>query len=431
MKKFQDPISVTIKGYTSKGDGKAKNFEVIGALEGEEAHVKILKRSGRDFVAKVTELLSKSPHRVEPVCQHAFSCGGCRLQHLVYSEQLAIKQKYLKELFPHIEIAPIVPCDDPFYGRNKMEFTFGEEGKIGLIEAGSRGRVIDIQECHICPPSFMPILKSIRAWWQEVSLPPFSARSGSGILRTLTIRSSLKGDLQIVLTVMQKLSLEHIASLERHLPFGSLFMRVHHAQKGVPSSFELIHLMGEERLVEEFEGFKLAVSPDSFLQPNPKQARKIYQKVASLLALKGTETVLDLYAGVGAFGLALSPFSKKIISIEIVESALLDAKVSMEISGSSNIEFIQSDAIPWLKSYEGDVDIVVVDPPRAGLGRVLIERLLQLKPDKVVYVSCNPKSQAEDLTALLELYEPIVMHPVDQFPHTFHLENILLLKRKI
>lgn len=440
MKRIEGPLELTISSYSDKGDGRAKlspkyRCDVLGALEGEVANVQIIKRRGRLFTAKIVELLSSSEHRIKPLCAHASLCGGCRLQHLRYVEQLKIKEEELKKIFDS-PLLPIIPCDFPFYMRNKMEFSF-EEGKIGLIEGGSKGRVLDLDECHICPKTFIPLLKKVKQWWQKYPMPAFHSRSGEGILRSLMIRSSRSCQMQVVLTVMQPLAREEEEQLIKHLddPSLSLFIQVHHAKKGMRSYFELFLLKGEPRLKETFElsyqgvknRFELAVSPPSFLQPNPIQAEKMYQAVLDLLMPKGDEVVLDLFAGVGAFGRTLAPFVKQVMSVEIVKNSLEDANAT---SLASNMEFFCEEASLWFKNYKGEVDIVVVDPPRAGLEKGMLEQLLAVGAREIVYISCNIATQARDLKDLFVLYEIAKVQPVDQFPHTMHLENIVLLKKK-
>ncbi|MCF7852978.1 MAG: 23S rRNA (uracil(1939)-C(5))-methyltransferase RlmD [Simkaniaceae bacterium] len=449
MRKIEGEVTETIESISSKGDGvcflRGKyECHVSGTCENERVRLRVVGRRRKQFIGKLVELLDRSPQRCSAPCPHAAQCGGCRLQHLNYSDQLILKQKRLEKLFAPHRVQPIIPCDTPWRYRNKMEFTFSQDREgnrfLGLIEWGTKGRVMNLEACHICSEKTLDVLDAVKAWWDASDCPAFAATRGEGQLRTLTIRASRQTlAMQVMLTLSSRLHPADEKNLiEKLKPFSlSLFLNIQHTKKGESTRFELIHLLGEERFEEHFtvnfngqsKLFRLMASPYSFLQPNTAQAEKIVQKALKLLDLRGDETILDLYSGVGTIGMGLSPFAKEIIAIEIVEQAAQDAKINHEINNVHNMVALDGDVETSLRSIHNQVDVIVVDPPRNGLGLVVIEQILALGPKKLLYISCNPQSQRQDLESLLPNYELIALQPIDQFPHTMHVENIALLIR--
>lgn len=451
MAKLKEPIIATIDHYTKKGDGYCYlqgkfACHVVGGAAGDRGRLRIVARKRKCYIAKMEEVLDPSPERVPFRCAHGGDCGGCRLQHVNYDAQLEHKQELLIDLFCPYYVNYIEGCDEPWRYRNKMEFTFGKdrhgERLLGLIEAGSKGIVINLKECHICAPEVIAIMDAVRAWWRSTDLPPYHHYSGKGVMRSLTVRRGERtGSCQVMLTVAAPLTPDQKSALQGALsPFQvGLFINHHCAEKGVATEFKLEHLEGDERLHERLEigpehSLDLYASPHSFLQPNTRQAEKILRTAIELLSLTGGERLLDLYSGVGTIGLGLSRYVKEVIAIELIDAAAQDAAINAKANGIENIRPISCDVKRALHSdLRSDlvgIDIVVVDPPREGLDGVVIEALLEMAPAKILYISCNPKTQAEDLKGLAKAYRIDTLQPIDQFPHTVHMENIALLIQK-
>jgi len=442
MKKLIEPIIAKINGYSKSGDGTARvqdrhRLQIIGAAIGDKVHVRIIRRERTHLLAKIVDILESAPERVKPKCIHAGTCGGCRLQHLSYDAQLQIKQKNIEELFPRYSVNPIIGCENIWNYRGKMEYSFAKDQAdnrfLGLIESGSNGRVLDMQECHLAPENFMPILNLVKAWYKKHQLDAYSSLKCEGNLKSIAFR----GNLQVTLTLAQRLPQEIendlLAILKPHVT--SIYLNINVAKRGVRSTQELIHIFGDTHFYEELtvgdKKLKLCATPYSFMQPNPKQSQVILEEAINMIAPKGDETLLDLYSGVGTIGLAFAPFVKKVISIEIVKDATENAKRNCQLNQITNIEFIASDVKQALvESKLPPLDIVIVDPPRGGIEPKAMRELLRLKAKKILYISCNPKTQSTDIKELEKEYKVGKIQPIDQFPHTIHTENLIILFRK-
>ncbi|WP_404665677.1 23S rRNA (uracil(1939)-C(5))-methyltransferase RlmD [Rhabdochlamydiaceae symbiont of Dictyostelium giganteum] len=379
------------------------------------------------------------------ICEHFLSCGGCSSQDIPYEEQLQRKQKVIEELFAPFKPLPIIPCEHHENYRNKMEFSFSQNKAgdcfLGLILKQSRGKVFNLYECTIGPLECRDLLARVRLWWEKTQLSAFNFRSGLGALRTLTFRQSKKtGQSLIMLTVSGD---PHFALSQEQLnafidcindPSISVFLQIHQAIKGRPTQFFEMHLAGPSHIMEtltvEGREFTFKISPSSFFQPNTLQAEKLYQAALRLPSFDVDSCVYDLYCGTGTLGIVCAPRVKKVIGIELNPYAVFDGKLNAEHNGILNIDFHQGDVADILKSQETEKpDVVIVDPPRVGLNEAAIQELLLLNPSEILYISCNPKTQVKNIEALTG-YTVKIIQPVDQFPHTPHIENICLLTRK-
>lgn len=455
-------VTCIIDQYSPKGTGLAtletkprkKTLEVVGALKGEKIRAQIIKKKRRDFVGTLLEVLEHSPARQTPKCPHFLTCGGCSFQHLSYEQQLKEKEVYIDSLFGEKPLEPILGSSLWNY-RNKMEFSFSQDKEgnrfVGLMRPLSKGRVENITECFIAPTWMAILLTAVRAWWAETSLLAFRLTTLTGTLMNLTLRESQKGaQKMILLTVsgdaMYGLSNDHISSLkeviEKELPHAehpliSFFILVKQIQKGSPTQIFEMHISGPTTLVEELtiqnEPYFFHFSPQAFFQPNPTQAERIYETVLGMAHLTKEETLFDLYAGVASIGITLAKHVKKVIGIELNRYSGMDAKENLILNQIANYEYIIGSVEEKFKEIAHITEgpkVVIVDPPRAGLGPTMIKTLLDLHLDKLIYISCNPKTQKQDLEFLKESYELIALQPIDQFPHTPHLENVILLQRK-
>lgn len=363
-----------------------------------------------------------------------------------YQVQLETKQALVESLFPTFPVSPIIPCQNPWHYRNKMEFSFSQNKAgdrfLGLILKQSRGKVFNLQECFIAPEGFAQALARARTWWENTPLRAFHFHSGQGTLRTLTMRQSFRtGQKMALLTVsgnpefaMTKSQIDAFVSALDD-PSMSVFLQIQQAIKGKPTQFFEMHLAGPTHIVEHLHldgrTFEFKISPTSFFQPNTEQAEVLYKTALSLPTLDSSSCVYDLYCGTGTFGILCAPSVKQVIGIELNPHAVFDGQMNAESNNISNITFHKGDVGQTLSTLSlPPPNLVILDPPRAGLDKPALEMLRTLNPPQILYISCNPNTQAQNL---LELpgYQLVHIQPVDQFPHTPHIENICLLKNKL
>lgn len=378
-----------------------------------------------------------SENTIDPKCRHFRQCGGCQFQHIPYDEQLAHKKKFVSHCFGR-EVEPIIPCEPWWRYRNKMEFSFGQSKSgdkfLGLMK--QRGRVENLSECFLTNPWFVEVLENVRLWWQQSPLDAYFPPGNRGLLRTLTLREGIRSrEKMVVLTVSEEEFEESAIQefIDSMPPIDSLILRKQIIQKKVPTRFEERTLHGKNSIQEHLydadgKKYHFQIRAASFFQPNTLQAETIYQKAIESALLSGNEEIFDLYCGTGSIGIFASKHSARVFGIEIVPEAVEDAQANLLLNGITNMQVAVGDAGEWLKDPTFSPSAVFVDPPRAGLGPKTVEQLKDLKPEKIVYISCNPVSQAADCEALG--YDILSLQPVDQFPHTPHIENIALLKRK-
>ena len=435
---------------------------VPNALPGETVrcelfHCKSKKVPG--LLAKVTQVLDPSPLRVQPRCKHFAICGGCTWQQMAYSDQIALKETKLRELFADVidertQFYPIIGCPDPWGYRNKMEFSFSQDLKgnkfLGLIMRCSKGRVFNIEECHLVNPWVSQISQRVLKWWEESSLLAYYPPKSSGQLRCLTMREShTTGDRVVILTVsgnpeypMKQSDLDSFLQVckacatpdETTGATLSCVVRIPQAHKGRETQIFEMLLSGpdsfRERIIVGAKELEFVLSPSSFFQPNSLQASRIYEKALELANLQPHMVLYDLYAGIGIFGMTSCHLVKEVIAIELSADSAYDAKVNSERLKLTNFRMIRSDVAKALQDKSlPQADVAIVDPPRTGLGNQAIEHIVALKAPTIVYVSCNPKTQKIDVQELVKLgYKVETIQPIDQFPQTIHVENIVILR---
>lgn len=441
-------LQVKIQKYSKRGHGLApledrpSHAEVVGSVIGDTALVELGKKKKKTYSTTLLKILNPSQDRVQPRCKHVGVCGGCTWQQKRYEAQLALKQERLRSLYP-IEPLPLVPCDRPFEYRNKMEYSFSQnrdgEKFLGLMIARSKGRVLNLEECHLTPPWFIEVLKAVRAWWEESPLKAYHMYSDTGTLRTLTLREGK----MVILTISGNpeycLSSKDIhffkAAVRSVVSDASLYLRIQRIAKGKPTEFYEMHLGGPEQVEETLEvlGRKLTfkISPDSFFQPNSRQAEKLYSRALEIAKPEEGDTVFDLYCGTATLGIVFSPYVKKVVGIELSPYAVCDAEVNRGVNGIQNMTVYRGDVGERLALISEKADLVILDPPRSGLHPTALKHLIRLSPKKILYISCNPATQSENLTVLIEAgYVLKEAQGVDQFPHTVHLESIALLEKR-
>lgn len=465
MKRGKIIEDLEISGIAAGGRGLGRhNGKVVfvdGAIPGDVVNARV-KKDKRDYTeSTLQEITSPSPFRETPRCIHFDDCGGCKWQYLNYEKQLEFKEQIVRDNFRHLgkvevaEVQPILGAPEPYLYRNKMEFTFasqrwitkaevatGEEFEktpgLGLHPPKTFGKVVDLKECHLQGGPSNDIRLAVRKYAEENGLSFYDIFGHTGFLRTLLIRTNRLGEAMVVLVMAEDKSKEREEILEFLASSFSQITSLNYCinQKKNDSLFdqEIINWKGSEFLLENLGEVKYKISPKSFFQTNTKQAENLYGLVDEFADLKGDEFVFDLYCGTGSIALFLAAKSAKVVGIETVADAIRDAKDNAALNGISNCEFLLGDVKDVLnekfRQEHGSPDVLITDPPRAGMDKKVVASILELAPRKIVYVSCNPSTQARDLQLLSEDYDLLKSRAVDMFPQTYHIENVVLLQRK-
>lgn len=438
-------MEASVKGFSLKGYGIAEDVEIAHTVPGDRILFELTRKKRLPKKGRLLEVLEPSPDRVKPRCAHASMCGGCCWQQMAYPAQLKQKELRVREAFGR-DPEPILPCDHPFGYRNKMEFTFSEnrggQRYLGLMIAQAEPYVFNLTECHLTSPWFADVLSSVRTWWESSGLKAYYPPADTGSLRYLTIREAVRTQQKMVILNVSgnpdfALTREQLDSFKAAVPNGiSLFLRIHQTKKGRPTQFFEMHLSGPDHIVEELHlkngPLSFKISPISFFQPNTYSAEKLYDTALSMLP--EAATVFDLYCGTGTLGMAASQRAKRVVGIELSPESVIDAEENLSRNKISNMVIHQGDVGKVLTRLMAEPtftrpDAVIVDPPRAGLDPLALHHLKVLLPKTIIYISCNPLTQAENVKELVKAgYELKKLQPVDQFPHTYHIENIALLQ---
>jgi 23S rRNA (uracil1939-C5)-methyltransferase len=448
--KLGQEILLTIRRMGINGEGvgyyKKKVVFVPGAIPEEVVEVKITKVEPSFAEGKIKKVKTKSPHRVQPPCPVYEECGGCQLQHISYEGQLQSKEEIVRGAFEkytsivELPIRPIFGMDDPWNYRNKAQFQAGvQDGKVitGLYAADSH-QLVDLEGCPIQHPETNKMLAEVREVLQKLDIPIYEERKRTGVIRTIIVRVGFQtGDQQLTfVTAEDKLprKKEIITELRARLPrLTSISQNINQNKTPLIFGDKTMTLWGEERISESLGDVNFSLSPRAFFQLNPAQTIKLYNAVKEAAALSGTERVVDAYCGVGTIALWLAPDAKEVRGIEVIDEAVQDARRNADKSGIANARFYTGRAeelLPeWVKQGEKP-DVLVVDPPRTGCERSLLDAVLKAKPGRFVYVSCNPSTLAKDVSYLLKDYDLQWVQPVDMFPHTAQVESCSLLVRK-
>lgn len=438
---------------------EGKVIFVKGGVPGDVATIKITKNKGKYFEGEIASVETPSPFRIAPACAHFGVCGGCKWQHFSYEAQLQFKEKQVRECLSRLggieieDFRPIIGCTDSFYYRNKLEFTFsnkrwlsdaevksGEEverNALGFHIPGRFDRVVNVQHCHLQGGASNDIRNAVRKFALDNEYTFYNVNAKVGFMRNVMVRTSTKG--LMVIIVFGENEMDKIEPLLQFLKVNfpqitSLNYIINLKVNDTIADQEVNCYHGEPYLIEEMDGLNFQIAPKSFFQTNTAQAIRLYQETLSLAGLKGNEIVYDLYTGTGTIANFLARKAKKVVGIEYVADAIKDAKVNSQINNITNTSFYAGDMKNILTSEfvykEGNPDVIVTDPPRGGMEKEVVEMLLRVVPAKIVYVSCNPATQARDIAMLSEKYEVRVVQPVDMFPHTHHVESIALLVKK-
>ena len=442
-----DVLELPIHGLTADGRGVGRMggyaIFVQGALPGETVRCHVIKANRGYGVAKLLQVLISSPDRQEPACLAYARCGGCALQHMAYDAQLRAKQAQIQDAlqrlggFDGLKVQPVLGMDEPWHYRNKGSFPAGtgpDGVAIGFFAPHSH-RLVPLEDCAIQDPRVMAAALAIRDWARQWNIPSYDEATGQGTLRHAMARASDAGVLAVVVTAGPLPHQDALVDLLRQR-VPRLTGVVHNrndADSNVILGPSYVTLWGEARLPVTICGLDFSVSAASFLQVNPTQTQRLYETVLSMLGLQGNETVLDVYCGIGTISLLLARHAKKVIGIESVQPAVEDAAMNAKANGIKNAEFLCGLAealLPQLVEQGLHPDAVVIDPPRKGCEPVALQAILASGVSRLIYVSCDPATLARDCKILAQggLY-PRQVQPVDMFPHTGHVETVVLLSK--
>ena len=461
-KRKQDIIleNVTIEAVAAEGKALAHVDGAVVfvqfAVPGDVVDIKVTKKKKNYMEGFILRLVKASEHRLKPFCKYFGICGGCKWQPLPYGMQLQAKQRQVYDQLVRIghlsvpEIQPIIGSEKTKWYRNKLEFTFSrrrwiyeDENPDELSETERLGlgfhvgrffdKVLDIDCCYLQPSPSNEIRNFIRAYAIEHKLPFFDIREHTGFLRTMVVRTTEKGNAMLIMCFYHEDEEARTALLdavaEKFPQITSLYYVINGKANDSISDQECVLYKGEEAIYEEMEGLRFKIGPKSFYQTNTEQAYRLYSTAREFAALTGKEVVYDLYTGTGTIAQFVSRQAAKVIGIEYVPEAIEDAKEN----GIENCTFFAGDMKDVLTAdfiaEHGRPDVIILDPPRAGIHPDVAKVILEAAPERMVYVSCNPASQARDLEILGSKYEITAVRPVDMFPQTHHVENVVAMKR--
>lgn len=458
-----EKLKITDIGSEGNALGRMDNQVVFVPMlvPGDIVDVRIRKKRKKYLEGSVVRFHEYSSDRIKPVCRHFGICGGCKWQHLPYELQLKYKQKQVTDNLVRIGrladplVSPIIGSQSVFKYRNKLEFTFSDrrwltmeevrsdndydnEDALGFHIPGFFDKVLDIRECHLQPEPSNAIREAVRRYAHRKGLQFFNLRQQSGFLRNLVIRNNSAGDVMVIVVFFldEKERREGLLNfiVSEFPQVSSLFYVVNTKKNDSLSDQEPVLYKGNDHLVEEIDGLKFRIGPKSFYQTNTGQALLLYRKVLEFAQLTGKETVYDLYTGTGTIANYVAAGSARVIGIEYIPEAVRDAEMNSEMNGISNTRFFAGDMKKLLNTgffaMNGKPDVVITDPPRAGMHEDVVKAISEASPSRIVYVSCNPSTQARDILLLSEKYNVTRIQPVDMFPHTHHVENVVLLERK-
>lgn len=467
MARGKKPLLENIKIEKIAAEGKSiayiddKVLFVPNTVPGDIVDVQVTRKRKSFLEGFVTQIHQMSDLRIQPECPHFGTCGGCKWQNLPYEKQLEFKQQEIIDNLQRIgkvklqNIQPIIGSEKRLYYRNKLEFTFSakrfltrdEIGKaldiertpaLGFHVPGLFDKVVDIEHCFLQGSLSNEIRDFIKSYALAHHLSFYDIRNQQGFLRTLIIRTSSTGEIMVIIAFGHESEEERLNLLEavkKQFPQITSFMYVINEKLNDSlTDQDIICYHGRDHIFEEMEGLKFKIGPKSFYQTNSGQAYRLYSETRKLAGLTGNETVYDLYTGTGTIANFIARQAKNVIGIEYVPEAIEDAKMNSAINGISNTLFYAGDMKDVLNASfiekHGHPDVIITDPPRAGMHPDVVQTILNASPERIVYVSCNSATQARDLQLMDAAYEVMAVQPVDMFPHTHHVENIVLLKQR-
>lgn len=469
-KKKELPLleQIEITGVAAEGKALARVDDLVVfvpfVVPGDVVDLQVRRKKHSYAEAEAVKFHRYSPERAMPFCKHYGVCGGCKWQCLAYEHQLKYKQQQVVDALTRIgkvqlpDVMPILGSEKTCAYRNKLEFTFSNKrwltweevaqgvsydnmDALGFHIPGAFDKVLDIEECALMHPLNNRLRNAIRDFAHSEGVPFFDLRTQTGVLRNIMIRTSTTGE--VMLLVQARVTAdEEMEQLKKVLAFiadsfpevTSLLYVINNKCNDTFGDLEVHTFKGTDVIFEEMEGLRFKVGPKSFYQTNSEQAYNLYKVARDFAALTGEEVVYDLYTGTGTIANFVAAKAKKVVGIEYVEDAIIDARVNAELNGFNNLTFFAGDMKDILTrdfiSEHGRPDVIITDPPRAGMHNDVIDTILFAAPRRIVYVSCNPATQARDLSLLDRDYRVTAVQPVDMFPHTHHVENVVLLERR-
>ena len=455
-------IKITGLAAEGKAFGHSDEGKIVFApfaVPGSVVDIRVIRKQRNFMEGTVTSIVEPSSLAIEPFCEHFGVCGGCKWQNLPYNEQLKYKQQQVVEQLERIgklkdlPLLPILGSPKTTAYRNKLEYTFSNKRWITQEEVDSNAtiensnalgfhipklfdKVLDINTCYLQPDPSNSIRLAVKKFALVNGYDFFDIRSKSGFLRNLMIRNTTTGELMVVAVFFYDDKEKREALLDfvqQSFPqITSLMYVINSKLNDSLGDQDILLYKGKDHITETMDELRFRIGPKSFYQTNPEQALRLYQKTLELASLKGNELVYDLYTGTGTIALFVARHCKKVVGVEYVEEAIVDAKENARENGIDNTVFYAGDMKDVLTGsfveQNGQPDVVILDPPRAGIHQDVIQTLLNIQPKRIVYVSCNPATQARDILLLSECYTTTKVQPVDMFPHTHHVENIVLLE---
>lgn len=453
-------LEVNIEKLTHGGRGLARAnglaIFVQETVPGDEVRVRVSKRKKHHAEARVIELITPSPFRVKAPCPYSGFCGGCSWQYLDYEKQIFFKREHVVEALEHIggfanvRVHPVVPSGKVLGYRNKMEFSFSDrrwllpeelsskdipkDFALGLHVPGTFDKVLDTQACLLLPATGNQILGEVRHYTKQSGIPPYGLRSHKGFWRFLMLRHAAVPDewmVNIVTSEEQRTWVQPLADMlyRKYENVTAVVNNINSRKAGIAVGQSEIPLVGKPFISDRVGEFEFEISANSFFQTNTAMAGRLYEVVKAYARLTGKETVVDLYSGTGTIPIFLSDGAKKIIGVEISEGATRDAKKNCQKNRIQNCGFVCRDIKEGLKEITDSPDVVVIDPPRAGMHKDVTRLVGELSCDRIVYLSCNPATLARDLALLKEAYRLEEVQPIDMFPHTYHIESVARLEK--
>jgi len=455
---------VVITDIGSEGNAIAKVDDMVlfvpGMIPGDIADVQVRKKKRRYMEGVAVALTTPSPERVTPHCKHFGLCGGCRWQHLPYERQLFFKEKQVRDNLTRIshtpipELQPIIGSVNQYGYRNKMEYTFSDhrwmtheeiakgeeiavEPALGFHVPGIFDKILDITECHLQSEPADSIRNKVREYALSHSLPFYSMKEQQGFLRNLIIRTASTGETMVIVIFGREDEKERVSLLDflvsEFHAITSLYYIINSKRNDSLADQDPVHYHGKKFITEKLESLCFRVGPKSFYQTNSLQAARLYSIARDFASLTGNEVVYDLYTGTGTIACFIASTAAKVIGIEYVEEAVADARINAGDNDISNVSFIAGDMKDVFNdefmTENGYPDVIITDPPRAGMHEDVVNAILRSGASRVVYVSCNPATQARDLGLLSAGYKVTKVQPVDMFPQTYHVENVVLLEK--
>ncbi len=454
--------SLSVFDIAEEGKGVARADDLVvfieKAIPGDVVDAVVYKKKKSFAQAKIAQLITPSPDRVDAFCEHFGVCGGCKWQHMNYSAQLKYKQKSVLDALQRLagletnHAEEILPSAQDKYYRNKLEYTFSnkrwltdldgeisdekEMNALGFHVPLRFDKILEINHCYLQADPSNDLRNKISAFAKENDISFYDLRAHEGALRNLVIRTSSTGELMVIVIFAYPeegqvdLMMEFVKNTFPQIT--SLLYIINQKKNDTFFDQEVLLYSGREFIYEEMEGSKFRIGPKSFYQTNSLQAYELYKITRDFADLKGNELVYDLYTGTGTIANFVAKEARKVVGVEYVPDAIEDAKINSQINGINNTVFYAGDMKDILNNdfinQNGKPDVVITDPPRAGMHPDVVERLMELEAEKIVYVSCNAATQARDLIRLKEKYDLVRIKPVDMFPHTQHVENVVLLK---